>query len=77
MFQHGGISTLKGVRYEVQFGVYRMPDLLEGHLTAVRYQPPTSALSANQIPGRIFVDDYSVLDMAEKKSFFHVKNREL
>ena len=74
MSQHGGISTLKGVRYEVQFGVYKMPDLLEGYLTAVRYLPPTSALSSDQLPQKVFVDDYSVLDAGEKRSFFQLKH---
>jgi len=74
MSQFGGISTLKGVRYEVQFGVYKIRDLLEGLVTAIRYQPLTSALSSDQLPQKVFVDDYSVLDAGEKKSFFQVKH---
>lgn len=74
MSQFGGISTLKGVRYEVQFGVYKIPDLLEGLATAIRYQPLTSALSSDQLPQKVFVDDYSVLDAGHKKSFFQVKH---
>lgn len=74
MSQHGGISTLIGVRYEVQFGVYKIPDLLEEHLTAIRYQPLTSALSSDQLPQKVFVDDYSVQDAKGDKSFFQVKH---
>jgi len=74
MSQHGGISTLIGVRYEVQFGVYKISDLLEEHLTAIRYQPLTSALSADQLPQKVFVDDYSVQDAKGDKSFFQVKH---
>lgn len=73
MTQHGGISTLTGVRYEVQFGVYKIPDLLEGHLSAIRYQPLTSAISPNQLPQKTFVDDYLVQDAKGDKSFFQVK----
>ncbi len=74
MSQLGGISTLKGVRYEVQFGVYMMPELSDGHLKTIRYQPLTSALSPDQLPQKVSLDDYSVLDENENKSYFQVKH---
>lgn len=74
MSQLGGISTLKGVRYEVQFGVYKIPDLLEGPVTAIRYQPLTSELPSGQLPQKVFVDDYSVLDAGGGKAYFQVKH---
>ena len=74
MSQFGGISTLKGVSYEVQFGVYKMLDLIEGRVTEVRYQPLTSALSSDQLPQEVFANDYSILDAGGKKSFFQVKH---
>ncbi len=74
MSQHGGISTLIGVKYEVQFGTYKIRDLLEGELSVIRYQPVSSALSSDQLPGNIYVDDYAIQNISGEKSFFQVKH---
>lgn len=69
----GGISTLKGVQYEIQAVLYEMPALLEGRLVAIRYQPATSALSPDQPPAPVFADDYATQDNAGGKRFFQAK----
>ena len=73
MSSKGGISALKGVRYEVQAVLYEMPDLLDGRLKAIRYQPVSSALSASQLPIDVFVDDYSTETKDGEKNFFQAK----
>jgi tetratricopeptide (TPR) repeat protein len=73
MTSRGGISTLKGVQYEVRAVLYEMPDLLNGRLAAIRYQPASSSLSASQPPTGIFTDDYSTKDEYGEKCFFQVK----
>lgn len=73
MTSKGGISTLEGVRYEVQAVLYEMPDLLNGRLVTIRYQPASSSLSTDQQPTDIFTDDYSIEDIYGRKSFFQAK----
>ena len=73
MSSKGGISTSRGVHYEVQAVIYEIPDLLDGRLRAIRYQPVSSALSANRLPADVFVNDYSSETEDEKKSFFQAK----
>jgi hypothetical protein len=70
----GGVSASKGIKYEVLFGVYKLLDLLNGIISALRYQPPTTALSPLQIPNDIYVDDYSVQDKNGNKTFYQVKS---
>jgi hypothetical protein len=73
MSNKGGIFTLKGVLYEVQAVLYEMPDLLNGQLKAIGYQPVYSTLSASQIPTDVFVNDYSTEAKNGDKSFFEAK----
>ena len=73
MTNTGGISTLKGIRYEVQAVIYEMPDLIEDRLESVRYQPASSSLSLDQPPAGIFVDDYATQDRKGQKCFFQAK----
>lgn len=73
MTNTGGISTLKGVRYEIQAVIYEMPDLLEDRLVDIRYQPASSSLSVDQPPTGIFVDDYATQDEKGQKSFYQAK----
>jgi hypothetical protein len=73
MANKGGISTLKGVKYEIQAVLYEIPDLLNGQLKAIRYQPVSSALSPSQLPTDVFVDDYSTETEDGTKSFFQAK----
>lgn len=58
----GGISTLQGVRYEVQAVLYEIPELIEGKIKTLRYQPLSSALLPNEEIKKIFTDDYSFAD---------------
>ncbi|MBW1794804.1 MAG: hypothetical protein JRJ38_10305, partial [Deltaproteobacteria bacterium] len=73
MTNTGGISTLKGIRYEIQAVIYEMPDLLEDRVKSLRYQPASSSLSLDQPPAGIFVDDYATQDGKGQKCFFEAK----
>ncbi len=73
MTNTAGISTLKGVRYEIQAVIYEMPDLLEDRLVGIRYQPASSSFSVDQPPAGIFVDDYATQDEKGQKCFFQAK----
>jgi len=55
----GGVSTLRGVRFEIMAVLYELPYLLEGQLSSVRYQPLSSATSPGQPFDNVYVDDYS------------------
>ena len=69
----GGISTLMGVRFEIKAVLYELPDLLEGRIKSIRYQPLSSAISPVEPPSKVDVDDYSVEDESGQRRYVQVK----
>ncbi len=74
MADSGGTSTFEGIKYEIQFGVYKLLDILNGNIVTLRYQPPTTALSSTQIPNEIYIEDYSTQEKNGEKLFFQAKS---
>jgi hypothetical protein len=72
----GGISTLAGVRYELQAVMFHVPDLLRGEIAELRYQLPALTMKARDVaPAPAFLNDFSIRDRAGRKFFYQVKHR--
>jgi len=76
MATRGGISTLKGIRYQLKVVLYYIPAVLRGEVETVRCEPRSAALSPQDEPSPVLLDDFSMLYPDGRKVFGQAKSTE-